>query len=288
LTVIVSISALFSSFLSAEASATSNDISKGQLSQTTSTTANRIERAIAASYTLAEVAENNSRSSCWTVISGFVYNLTEYIKRHPGGESAIAQICGVDGTSIFNNMHGGASTQAAILATYKIGVLSTPTANSCAAGNFFSSGMNNCIPAPVGFFVTAEDAAAGSTQASPCPSGFTTATTGSKSVSDCYKPIVQSIVGLKVPKALKFRGSYDLALITNAGVTSTSKVSGPCTAKLATKTTVVSGKKVITKMLRITAGTKAGTCSINLSSPAQGKYLKLNKVVQIKVSKTGK
>jgi cytochrome b involved in lipid metabolism len=247
-----------------------------------------IGRAVAASYTIAEVAQNNSRSSCWTVISGFVYNITDYIKHHPGGEAAISKICGVDGTAIFDNMHGGASAQAIILSTYKIGVLGAPPVTSCVEGYFVNVSQNSCAPAPVGYFVTSEASTAGVTSATPCPAGMTTATTASKSVNDCYKPIVQSIFGFKAPKALKFNGTTNLALITNTKAVSAFTVSGPCTAKLTNVVTKVKGKKVTTKMLRVTAGKKAGTCSINLTSPTTGKYLELSKVVKIKVSKTGK
>jgi hypothetical protein len=52
--------------------------------------------------------------------------------------------------------------------------------------------------------------------------------------------------------------------------------------------TTVKGKKVTTKMLKVTAGKKAGTCLVDLTAPTSGKYLDLKKVVQIKVNKTGK
>jgi lysylphosphatidylglycerol synthetase-like protein (DUF2156 family) len=35
-------------------------------------------------YTTGEVARHSSKSDCWTIISGDVYNLTEFINRHPG------------------------------------------------------------------------------------------------------------------------------------------------------------------------------------------------------------
>ena len=121
-----------------------------------------------------------------------------------------------------------------------------------------------------------------------CPAGMTTYTFGSKSINDCYKPIVQSIVGLKAPKALKFKASINLAITTNTKALAWFRVVGPCKAKLVNVVTKVKGKKVTTKMLKVTAGTKAGICLIDLTAPTSGKYLNLKKVVQIKVSKTGK
>lgn len=73
--------------------------------------------------TLAEVSAHSSRTSCWSAINGNVYDLTSWIPKHPGGEQAILGICGIDGSSKFNGVHGGAARQAAILAGFKIGVL---------------------------------------------------------------------------------------------------------------------------------------------------------------------
>lgn len=47
-----------------------------------------------------EVALHNTATDCWTHISGQVYDITEYVPRHPGGESILAA-CGADGTSLF-------------------------------------------------------------------------------------------------------------------------------------------------------------------------------------------
>jgi cytochrome b involved in lipid metabolism len=71
--------------------------------------------------TLEEVATHNTRESCWTMINGDAYDLTSWIPQHPGGEDAILQLCGTDGSAQFNGQHGGAAQQAAILAGFKIG-----------------------------------------------------------------------------------------------------------------------------------------------------------------------
>ena len=54
------------------------------------------------SYTMDEVSMHNSRTDCWTVISGEVYDLTDYVIRHPGGNE-ILRACGTDATSLFNS-----------------------------------------------------------------------------------------------------------------------------------------------------------------------------------------
>jgi cytochrome b involved in lipid metabolism len=76
-----------------------------------------------AGYTMAKVKENNSSASCWSVINGNVYNLTQWINSHPGGQSVIRGLCGVDGTSSFNGKHRGDGGPASILTGYLLGPL---------------------------------------------------------------------------------------------------------------------------------------------------------------------
>ena len=74
-------------------------------------------------YTLAQVAEKNSSADCWVAIDGGVYDLTMWIRSHPGGSGAITQLCGTDGTSQFLGMHGGQARPASTLDGYYIGPL---------------------------------------------------------------------------------------------------------------------------------------------------------------------
>ena len=75
------------------------------------------------SYTTAEVASRNNERSCWSIVSGNVYDLTNWIRQHPGGKDAILRICGVDGTARFTGQHGGSSSIANELKEYLIGKL---------------------------------------------------------------------------------------------------------------------------------------------------------------------
>ncbi len=78
---------------------------------------------VAAGNTMERVKANNSASSCWTVISGNVYDLTKWIGSHPGGSGAIRSLCGTDGTAEFNSQHRGEGTPQARLAGYLLGPL---------------------------------------------------------------------------------------------------------------------------------------------------------------------
>lgn len=83
-------------------------------------------------FTLDQVAGHNSSSDCWTIIHGDVYNVTNYISLHPGGNE-ILRACGTDATSLFETrttedgevLGGGphSSDARSILAQFKIGVL---------------------------------------------------------------------------------------------------------------------------------------------------------------------
>ena len=74
-------------------------------------------------YTMAEVSKHNTSASCWSVVSGSVYDLTNWIGNHPGGVSAIKGMCGVDATAEFTGQHGGQARPVSELAGFKIGVL---------------------------------------------------------------------------------------------------------------------------------------------------------------------
>jgi cytochrome b involved in lipid metabolism len=70
-----------------------------------------------------QVRLNNTSSSCWSVIDGFVYNLTSWINSHPGGAGAILSLCGVDGTSAFNAQHSNQTNPTQRLSTFRLGPL---------------------------------------------------------------------------------------------------------------------------------------------------------------------
>jgi hypothetical protein len=57
---------------------------------------------IQVSYSFDDVADHATKNDCWTVIDGIVYDITEFIATHPGGDR-IMKICGLDGTEDFKN-----------------------------------------------------------------------------------------------------------------------------------------------------------------------------------------
>lgn len=47
-------------------------------------------------------ASHNSRNDCWVVVHGRAYDVTSYLKAHPGGESIILEYAGKDATRVFD------------------------------------------------------------------------------------------------------------------------------------------------------------------------------------------
>lgn len=154
----------------------------------------------------------------------------------------------------------------------------------CGAGWTINLERTECLEAPRGFYTESIN----SLELISCPAGMTTEKNMSKSINDCYKPIAQVVVGLSTPKPLKFKGTLNVPILTNAAAIVQFAVTGVCSAKLAIVTTIVKGKKIPTRMLKVTAGSKAGICKVQLNAPEKGKYLALTKLLSIKVSKTGK
>jgi cytochrome b involved in lipid metabolism len=52
-----------------------------------------------------EVEKHNIRENGWIIFNGKVYDITDYIKKHPGGQTTIINYLGKDVTEILNKYH---------------------------------------------------------------------------------------------------------------------------------------------------------------------------------------
>ena len=52
-----------------------------------------------------EVATHASRDSCWVIVAGKVYDVTEYLDNHPGGSQILLQYGGKDATAMYEPIH---------------------------------------------------------------------------------------------------------------------------------------------------------------------------------------
>jgi cytochrome b involved in lipid metabolism len=73
--------------------------------------------------TNSEIKTHNLKSDCWSIVNANVYNLTSYVKNHPGGASVIANICGKDGSGAFVNQHNTQGKPNNVLSSFLLGPL---------------------------------------------------------------------------------------------------------------------------------------------------------------------
>ncbi|XP_041377006.1 cytochrome b5-like isoform X2 [Gigantopelta aegis] len=73
-------------------------------------------------FTLKDVKEHGDESSCWIVIWDRVYDVTKFLKGHPGGEDIILEHAGHDSTQNFDDK-GHSTIAHDMLEEYLIGEL---------------------------------------------------------------------------------------------------------------------------------------------------------------------
>lgn len=75
------------------------------------------------SYTMTQVKTHHTAANCWSVVGTNVYNLTGWVRKHPGGTGPVVAMCGKNATVAFNKKHRGSGTAKVALSKYKIGTL---------------------------------------------------------------------------------------------------------------------------------------------------------------------
>ena len=58
-----------------------------------------------ATFSAEEVAHHDSEEDCWLVIGGVVYDVTPFLRSHPGGIAIVLPYAGRDATRIFHELH---------------------------------------------------------------------------------------------------------------------------------------------------------------------------------------
>ncbi|KAI1270622.1 acyl-CoA dehydrogenase/oxidase [Xylariaceae sp. FL1019] len=60
---------------------------------------------MAKTFSKDEIAKHNTEDSTWIIIDSKVYDVSEFLDAHPGGESVLEQVAGQDATVAFYNLH---------------------------------------------------------------------------------------------------------------------------------------------------------------------------------------
>ncbi|SMQ49650.1 unnamed protein product [Zymoseptoria tritici ST99CH_3D7] len=74
------------------------------------------------SFKKEEFAKHSSKTDCWIAIHGRVYDVSEYLKDHPGGKEAILEVAGTDSTAAYEDV-GHSEDAREILQGLDIGAL---------------------------------------------------------------------------------------------------------------------------------------------------------------------
>ena len=53
-------------------------------------------------YKLSDLKEHNKRNDIWVAVHGKVYDLTDFIDTHPGGEEVLLGVAGSNATETFD------------------------------------------------------------------------------------------------------------------------------------------------------------------------------------------
>lgn len=123
---IIAGSVLIGGFLSSDDKQTNSSSSSTQQTNNTTTASPQSQATPGQTYTLAQVAEKSSPDDCWIIISGNVYDVTDYLTEHPGGADRITPFCGKDATQAFATRGGDgthSSTAQSIKDNYLVGSL---------------------------------------------------------------------------------------------------------------------------------------------------------------------
>ncbi|KAL3693586.1 hypothetical protein R1sor_007237 [Riccia sorocarpa] len=72
-----------------------------------------------------EIKQHKSPEAAWTVLRGRVYNITPYLKFHPGGDDMLMKAAGKDCTALFNKYHAWVNAEF-LLEKCMVGLLDVP------------------------------------------------------------------------------------------------------------------------------------------------------------------
>ncbi|CAL5337226.1 unnamed protein product [Camellia sinensis] len=61
-------------------------------------------------FSFAEVSPHNVAEDCWIIINSKIYNVTDFMEDHPGGEEILLAVAGTDASEDFEDAgHGSAA-----------------------------------------------------------------------------------------------------------------------------------------------------------------------------------
>ncbi|KAL1970731.1 hypothetical protein VTN77DRAFT_2565 [Rasamsonia byssochlamydoides] len=91
-----------------------------------------------------EVAKHASRASCWVILYGRVYDITEFLDSHPGGADVILRLAGQDATEEYDLVHSPALLEQTLPESSCLG----PVEDSASSSSESSESSPNSVAKP--------------------------------------------------------------------------------------------------------------------------------------------
>lgn len=73
------------------------------------------------------VAKHNTRDSCWVILYGNVWDVTEFLPNHPGGANIILKLAGTDATEEYDPIHPPGTLEDALAPSKNLGPIDPKT-----------------------------------------------------------------------------------------------------------------------------------------------------------------
>ncbi|KAI9745461.1 MAG: hypothetical protein M1818_000995 [Claussenomyces sp. TS43310] len=115
-------------------------------------------------FDAAEVAKHNTAQSCWVVLYGDVYDVTDFLPEHPGGSKIILQLAGRDATESYDPVHPQGTLEQNLPPSAKLGKIDPDTLPKSAAGRTDSSGDDKDAPVNLQELLNIDDVEAAATR----------------------------------------------------------------------------------------------------------------------------
>ncbi|KMZ56874.1 Cytochrome b5, seed isoform [Zostera marina] len=77
-------------------------------------------------FTMEEVSVHNTDKDCWLIIDGKVYDVTNFLEDHPGGDDVLISATGKDATDDFEDV-GHSTSARSMMDDYYIGDIDSST-----------------------------------------------------------------------------------------------------------------------------------------------------------------
>lgn len=77
-----------------------------------------------------EVAKHNSKESCWVIVKGKAYDVTDYMQKHPGGSAILLQYGGKDATAVYEPIHPAGTIEKALPEDKHLGAVDPATVST--------------------------------------------------------------------------------------------------------------------------------------------------------------